>query len=74
LKSGSEKPEYYVNNKTRIETMRHFGYFIAESAGHLLNGDVKTTGKTKGVPVPPDPAALAAPRFRKTLDRSKGNV
>jgi alpha-galactosidase len=35
LKSNSEKPEYYINDKVRIETMRHFGYFMTESTGHL---------------------------------------
>ena len=26
-----EKPEYYINDKVRGETMRHFGYFMTES-------------------------------------------
>jgi len=30
-----EKPEYYINEKVRIETMRQFGYFMTESTGHL---------------------------------------
>ncbi|HSV73353.1 MAG TPA: alpha-galactosidase [Chthonomonadales bacterium] len=30
-----ERPEYYVNEKVRIEVMRHFGYFMTESTGHL---------------------------------------
>ncbi len=30
-----EKPEYFVNEKVRIEVMRHFGYFMTESTGHL---------------------------------------
>ncbi|MBP9002912.1 MAG: alpha-galactosidase [Candidatus Hydrogenedentes bacterium] len=30
-----EKPEYYINEKVRIEVMRHFGYFMTESTGHL---------------------------------------
>jgi alpha-galactosidase len=30
-----EQPEYYVNEKVRIEVMRHFGYFMTESTGHL---------------------------------------
>ena len=30
-----EKPEYYVNEKVRIEVMRQFGYFMTESTGHL---------------------------------------
>ena len=35
FKENCEKPEYYVNEKVRIETMRHFGYFMTESTGHL---------------------------------------
>jgi len=35
LKAHFEKPEYYVNEKVRGETMRHFGYFMTESTGHL---------------------------------------
>ena len=35
LKSNFEKPEYYVNEKVRGEVMRHFGYFMTESTGHL---------------------------------------
>ncbi len=30
-----EQPEYYINEKVRIETMRQFGYFMTESTGHL---------------------------------------
>ncbi len=30
-----ERPEYYVNEKVRCEVMRHFGYFMTESTGHL---------------------------------------
>jgi alpha-galactosidase len=30
-----EKPEYYINDKIRIEVARHFGYFMTESSGHL---------------------------------------
>jgi alpha-galactosidase len=30
-----EKPEVYKIEKVRIETMRHFGYFMTESTGHL---------------------------------------
>ncbi|HPU97766.1 MAG TPA: alpha-glucosidase/alpha-galactosidase, partial [Candidatus Hydrogenedentes bacterium] len=30
-----ERPEYYINEKVRIEVMRHFGYFMTESTGHL---------------------------------------
>ncbi|HNY79605.1 MAG: alpha-galactosidase [Sedimentisphaerales bacterium] len=35
LKRHIEKPEYYVNEKVRCEVMRHFGYFMTESTGHL---------------------------------------
>jgi alpha-galactosidase len=35
LKCNIEKPEYYVNEKVRCEVMRHFGYFMTESTGHL---------------------------------------
>jgi len=35
LKSNFEKPGYYVNEKVRAEVMRHFGYFMTESTGHL---------------------------------------
>lgn len=35
LRQRCEKPEYYVNEKVRCETMRHFGYFMTESTGHL---------------------------------------
>ena len=35
LKENIEKPEYYVNEKVRCEVMRHFGYFMTESTGHL---------------------------------------
>jgi alpha-galactosidase len=35
LKRNVEKPEYYVNEKVRCEVMRHFGYFMTESTGHL---------------------------------------
>jgi len=35
LKENIEKPEYYVNEKVRGEVMRHFGYFMTESTGHL---------------------------------------
>ena len=30
-----EKPEYYINDKVRIEVARYFGYFMTESTGHL---------------------------------------
>jgi alpha-galactosidase len=35
FKERCELPEYYVNEKVRIEVMRHFGYFMTESSGHL---------------------------------------
>lgn len=35
LKANFEKPEYYVNEKVRGEVLRHFGYFMTESTGHL---------------------------------------
>ena len=35
LKSNMEKPEYYINEKVRGEVMRHYGYFMTESTGHL---------------------------------------
>ncbi len=35
FKSNFEKPGYYVNEKVRGEVMRHFGYFMTESTGHL---------------------------------------
>ncbi len=35
LKANCEKPEYYINEKVRCEVMRHFGYFMTESTGHL---------------------------------------
>jgi len=35
LRDNLEKPEYYVNEKVRGEVMRHFGYFMTESTGHL---------------------------------------
>jgi alpha-galactosidase len=35
LHENIEKPEYYVNEKVRCEAMRHFGYFMTESTGHL---------------------------------------
>lgn len=35
FKANCEKPEYYINEKVRIETMRQFGYFMTESTGHL---------------------------------------
>ena len=35
LRRNLEKPEYYANEKVRGEVMRHFGYFMTESTGHL---------------------------------------
>ncbi|MEI7834626.1 MAG: alpha-glucosidase/alpha-galactosidase, partial [bacterium] len=35
FRANCEKPEYYANEKVRIEVMRHFGYFMTESTGHL---------------------------------------
>ncbi|MCL1856716.1 MAG: alpha-galactosidase [Kiritimatiellaeota bacterium] len=35
FKANFEKPGYYVNEKVRGEVMRHFGYFMTESTGHL---------------------------------------
>ena len=35
LHQNIEKPEYYINEKVRGEVMRHFGYFMTESTGHL---------------------------------------
>lgn len=35
LRENIEKPEYYINEKVRCEVMRHFGYFMTESSGHL---------------------------------------
>ena len=35
LKANFEKPGYYVNDKVRGEVLRHFGYFMTESSGHL---------------------------------------
>ncbi len=35
LKERCELPGYYVNEKVRCEVMRHFGYFMTESTGHL---------------------------------------
>ncbi len=35
FKKNCEKPEYYINEKVRIEVMRQFGYFMTESTGHL---------------------------------------
>jgi len=35
LRANFEKPEYYVNEKVRGEVLRHFGYFMTESTGHL---------------------------------------
>jgi alpha-galactosidase len=35
LRENIEKPEYYANEKVRGEVMRHFGYMMTESTGHL---------------------------------------
>lgn len=35
LKANFEKPGFYVNEKVRGEVLRHFGYFMTESTGHL---------------------------------------
>ncbi len=35
LREKIERPEYYLNEKVRCEVMRHFGYFMTESTGHL---------------------------------------
>ncbi len=35
FRENIEKPEYYINEKVRCEVMRHFGYFMTESTGHL---------------------------------------
>ena len=35
LRERFEQPGYYVNEKVRGETFRHFGYFMTESTGHL---------------------------------------
>ncbi len=35
LRANCEKPGHYVNEKVRCEVMRHFGYFMTESTGHL---------------------------------------
>ena len=35
FRANCEKPEYYINEKVRCEVMRHFGYFMTESTGHL---------------------------------------
>jgi alpha-galactosidase len=35
LKENFERPGYYVNEKVRGEVLRHFGYFMTESTGHL---------------------------------------
>ncbi len=35
FRENIEKPEYYINDKVRIEVARYFGYFMTESTGHL---------------------------------------
>lgn len=35
FRANCERPEFYINEKVRCEVMRHFGYFMTESTGHL---------------------------------------
>lgn len=35
LRERFERPEYYLPEKVRGEILRHFGYFMTESSGHL---------------------------------------
>jgi alpha-galactosidase len=35
LRDNVEEPQYYANEKVRCEVLRHFGYFMTESTGHL---------------------------------------
>jgi alpha-galactosidase len=35
FRANCEQPEFFINEKVRIEVMRHFGYFMTESTGHL---------------------------------------
>ncbi len=35
FRDNIEKPEYYINDKVRVEVARYFGYFMTESTGHL---------------------------------------
>ena len=35
LRANFEQPEYYASEKVRGEVLRHFGYFMTESTGHL---------------------------------------
>lgn len=35
FRENIEKPQYYINDKVRIEVARYFGYFMTESTGHL---------------------------------------
>jgi len=35
FKENLEKPDFYINDKVRLEVTRHFGYFMTESTGHL---------------------------------------
>ena len=37
LRERIEQPEYYIDEKIRGEVMRHFGYFMTESSGHLAD-------------------------------------
>ena len=35
FRENIEKPDYYINDKVRVEVARYFGYFMTESTGHL---------------------------------------
>jgi alpha-galactosidase len=35
FRENIERPEYYINDKVRIEVARYFGYMMTESSGHL---------------------------------------
>ncbi len=35
FRANMQKPQYYINEKVRGEVMRHCGYFMTESTGHL---------------------------------------
>lgn len=35
FRAACEHPDHYINEKVRIEVMRHFGFFMTESSGHL---------------------------------------
>lgn len=81
LKKNFEKPGYYVNDKVRGEVMRHFGYFMTESTGHLSEYLPQFAGKklrsvplitvpadVKRQPTPLDPALAIANRFGKLAE------